>query len=642
MGSISFHSMLLYPVPNNGETRKSSFMLLRVLLIACLLAFPLFTIQAQDSTPTPITWNDAPDTPATRHLGDWMAAAGWYSPEKIYGPFEERGFEVGDETEFRPLLYAVSGATPSFVLKYKSPNFYFWFPPEVQVDEEALIKSAHYLETTAIPQIHAFFGDIDPLGIDGDHRVHIVHEEFIYYGAVGVFRPDDQCPVFLCESSNQRDILYYSLDWADINTDQYFTTIAHEYQHLIRYFQDGNERRWFNEGLSQLGEHLSGYSPEYSVGNNLNIFLDNPDHRLDSWADYITDPSVYYGSSFLFLLYLYERLGLEFVQKAAESPYDGLAAVYRTLAITHPHISLDEIFTDWLIANYLDDPFVADGRYYYGTLAVPLRIYAEQLRPQLDSPIQISRDVNQYGANYFELPAGEYKLLFDGAETTALAPTLPVSGDWMWWSYDAEGSSTRLIRAIDLRDITNASLEFDLWTDLENDFDWFDVMISFDEGERWKPLSTPEMRRPNPRIPVPYISGQTGGWLHQQIDLTPYTGQEILIRFQTTTDNATSFTGALLDNITIPELDWLDDVETLDTGWESQGFLRVTNTVPQNWSLTFIQKGPSPDVTTINLIDGMNNQTLTVEEGGGVLVVGAMAPLTALKASYKLVIETLP
>jgi immune inhibitor A len=613
------------------------FRALALLLVLFVSSLTLPLLHAQEPT---ISWDDAPDAPAMRHLGDWMNAAGWYTNEEIYGPFLEEEFEVGDEVEFSPLMGGFDGFTSTYALRYKSEAAYFWFSPGTRVDEKELAAAAQRLDESVLPQIRAIYGDPSPVGIDGDPRFHIIHDDYIDYGAVGVFRPDDQCAKFLCPEGNQRDILYYSLDWAPVNTQEYFTTIAHEYQHLIRYFRDGNERRWMNEGLSQLGEHLAGYAPEFAVGDNLDIFLSNPDSRLDGWADYTMDPGIYYGSSYLFMIYLYERLGLDFIRALAESPLDGLAAVYETIEALESDVHLDGLFGDWLVANYLDDPFVADGRYYYATLTVPPDAYTELLRPVTDRPEQLNRQLNQYGANYFELPEGTYNLLFDGAETAPMSPTTPASGEWMWWSYDAEGAVTSLERSFDLTQVENATLEFDLWYNLESDFDWFDVMVSFDNGLRWKPLSNDEMYESTDRIPVPYFTGSSPGWLHEQIDLTPYVGKEIMIRFETATDGSTSLTGTLIDNIAVPELGFTDDVESTDAGWLAEGFIRVPENVPQNWSLAYIQKGSSPSVQLIPLSsEHIGSMTLNVGEGGGVLVVGAMAPLTGEKASYKMTIE---
>lgn len=602
------------------------------LLSSALLA----AAQDEDS----LTWDDAPDAAPLRHIGDWLVGAGWNTPAEMMGPFTERPFEVGDETQFSSALYDFEDSRTTYVLRYKSEGAYFWFTEDAVVDMDELAAAGEYFDHTLQPYIRSVFGMEKLPGIDGDPRLHIVHEPYLGFGAVGVFRPEDQCPRSLCPTSNQRDVVYYSLDWGAVNSDEYLTTLTHEYQHVIRFAQDGNERRWMNEGLSQLGEHLSGFAPEYSVGENLDIFLANPDNRLDGWADIDTDPSIYYGSSYLFMVYLYERFGLDFIRALAESPLDGLAAVHHTLRQTGQAVGLDQVFMDWLLANYLDDPFVADGHYYYSTLRVPIKVGSSPIELLEGEQVILNHDINQYGANYFELEEGSYTLLFDGSDQTPIADASPHSGQWMWWGYNAESSIARLTRSLDLREVESATLQFALWYDTERDFDWIDILVSMDGGRKWKALSSSQMLPSDDLIPVAHYSGRSPGWINEKIDLSPFAGHEVLLRFEYATDGSYSLGGILLDDIAIPELGWSDDVEQLDETWQVEGFLRVPQGVAQQWSLAFIQKGKPPTVEIFSLsADNIIRTDLTVPEAGGVLVIGAMAPLTAEKTEYKIVIE---
>jgi hypothetical protein len=193
------------------------------LLLSLLVAVSSLYAQAPEDE---ITWDDAPNPPVVRHIGDWMADSGWYSAEEIYGPFAEDHFEVGDEAEFGSAAAEYESGKSTYVLRYKSDSAYFWFPPDYPIDEAQLTTAAHYFDDVIQPSVRSIFGDEDLPGIDDDIHLHIVHQEYIGYGAIGVFRPDDQCPSFLCESSNQRDIIYYSLDWSGVNTDGHLTTLA--------------------------------------------------------------------------------------------------------------------------------------------------------------------------------------------------------------------------------------------------------------------------------------------------------------------------------------------------------------------------------------------------------------------------------
>ena len=62
-------------------------------------------------------------------------------------------------------------------------------------------------------------------------------------------------------------------------------------------------------------------------------------------------------------------------------------------------------------------------------------------------------------------------------------------------------------------------------------------------------------------------------WIEAEFDLSQYRGREVRVRFTYFTDMAAVEDGALLDNISIPAIDFRDDFEGPDlTGWQAQGF----------------------------------------------------------------------
>jgi len=610
------------------------------LILFCVPLMATAQTSPQDST---ITWDDAPTPAPIRHIGDWQVSMGWATPEEVYGPFPEETFQVGDTTEFAPIDTFNTTTPETYELFYISERAYFWFLIGVEPDIDDLEIAAHYFDTIIAPEVEGLFGQPDLPGIDADPRLHIVHHEFLAFGAVGIFRPTDQCAVEFCANSNQRDAIYYSLDWGRVNSQEYLTTIAHEYQHVIRHANDGNERRWMNEGLSQLAEHLSGFEPEIASGGNVEIYLENTDMRLDGWADFNTSPGPYYGAGYLFTVYLFERFGTDFVRELAASPYDGLAAVHETLKQLDIDITLDQVFTDWILANYLDDPFVEDGLYYYSNLRVPVQVDTDPIQVGSSDTTSLTRNLNQYGANYFDLAGGAtYEFSFDGDAETLITGIDPSSGQWVWWSYNAESSAARLTRTVDLTTVNNATLEFALWYDVEDNFDWLSVLVSTDNGASWKTLETDTMQSPSDEIPIAAYTGTTFRWQEESLDLTPYAGDEIMIRFEYVTDGTFTYTGALIDDIRIPEISWYDDVETLDTEWDIDGFLRIPPRVDQEWVVAVIQKGSAPSVDFMAL-DAKNsgNMTISPPPEGVVIVIGAMAPLTAEQAEYTLVINEL-
>src|SRR5258705_3591497 len=80
-----------------------------------------------------------------------------------------------------------------------------------------------------------------------------------------------------------------------------------------------------------------------------------------------------------------------------------------------------------------------------------------------------------------------------------------------------------------------------------------------------------------------------GQWIEEQVDLTPYAGKHILLRFWVVNDDEFNAPGLLIDNIRIPELSYADGAEQGDRDWQAQGFVRVSGELPQTLALRLIR-----------------------------------------------------
>ena len=137
-----------------------------------------------------------------------------------------------------------------------------------------------------------------------------------------------------------------------------------------------------------------------------------------------------------------------------------------------------------------------------------------------------------------------------------------------------------------------------------------------------------------------FSTGRSNDWVQESIDLTPYAGQVVQIRFEYVTDPILTFGGITFDNIAIPEIAFYDDAES-DNGWLAEGFVRATGYVPQRWHLMLITyENGAPVVTPIELAE---DNTATAEfslsnDGGGrpYLIIAATAPMTLEPAHYQL------
>ncbi|HIC93979.1 MAG TPA: hypothetical protein EYP09_07000, partial [Anaerolineae bacterium] len=353
--------------------------------------------------------------------------------------------------------------TITATLRCVTPHVYMWVEEGCEVDQEALEKSARRFEEQTYPTNRAFFGSEWTPGVDNDPHLSILHARGLGDSVAGYYSVADQYSRLINPYSNEREMFYINLDSIQPGTDFYDGVLAHEFQHMIHWALDRNEDTWVNEGLSELASYLNGYS----VGGADFFYSRSPDTQLTSWPDGPGEAGPNYGASYLFMAYFLERFGEEAMKAVVAHPANGIAGFEAVLA--ERGLRFEDVFADWLIANYLDDPHLEDGRYGYRELEV--------LSPRLDQthdryPVQRSTTVHQYGADYIELSGeGDVAIEFRGSTRVKLVPNEPHSGRFYWWSNRGDNSDMTLTRPFDLRGLSQATLEVWLWYDIEEDWD---------------------------------------------------------------------------------------------------------------------------------------------------------------------------
>lgn len=111
----------------------------------------------------------------------------------------------------------------------------------------------------------------------------------------------------------------------------------------------------------------------------MNFFLDHPENSLVDWDDHYdaeTGPETLadYGQAYLLQIYLYEKLGQNFIQALATSPVSGVEGVNQTLADFGPDFDFKELFRRFSIAVAIDSDSVGDGIYNFDTIDLNVNI----------------------------------------------------------------------------------------------------------------------------------------------------------------------------------------------------------------------------------------------------------------------------
>lgn len=537
-------------------------------------------------------------------------------------------------------------------LVYRTPHVYMFVEVGQQVDLAAVQRSAEAFEQIIRPRVHDVFGSEWSPGIDGDPHLYVLHATRLGNWVAAYYGSSSSYPAAAVANSNEREMFYVNLDTmrGAIGSDYYEGVLAHEFQHMVHWYVDRNEDTWLNEGLSELATLLTGYG----MSNFAQAFLRDPALQLNTWPEASGQRGAHYGASFLFAAYFYQRYGERATTTLVRDPANGLASVDQTLAqigATDPLTGAPEtavdLFADWLVTNLLQDPTVGDGRYAY-TLpdleGLPRAAITATLSPAGATRVA---EAPQWGAHYLALPDGRFRLNFSGDVTVGIVPTDAHSGRMMWWSNRADDSDSRLTRAFDLRGVSQATLRFWTWYQIETLWDYAYVMVSTDDGATWTPLASSRTTTDDPHGNAygPGYTGESGGWVEETIDLSPYAGKQILLRFEYITDDAVTQPGFLLDDIRIPEIGYADDVEGDDGGWISEGWLRTDNVLPQEFLVLLVQPSASPLVTRLlgagQAPQGEWELTLSSSSEPAVLVVAGLAPVTTEPARYRLTLTPL-
>jgi len=555
-------------------------------------------------------------------------------------------YQVGDKENFWVLNSDTAEHTQiEATLVYITPHSYFWAEDASDVNKSDVKALMDEFENSIYPTDREFFGSEANPGIDGDPHIYVIYAGNLGTNIGGYYNSSDGFSPLVNEYSNAHET-YVLVDSQPLGDEYAYSTLAHEFVHMIQNASDRNDVSWLNEGFAEVGAFLNGYD----IGGADWYYVQNPDIQLNSWADNTSpDFSAHYGQSFLYLTYFLDRFGEEATKALTNNPANDLQSVDDTLAqlnITDPQtgqlITADDVFMDWAATLYLMDESVGDGRYIYNNYPEAPQISVSESIS--DCPSTTSGSVNQYGIDGFTITcAGDHTLKFSGSTVVGLLPTEANSGGFTFWSNLGNESDMTLTREFDLTNVSGpVTLNYSMWYDIEENWDYLYLEASTD-GKTWQILTTPSGTDYNPTGNA-YgwgYTGQTGDWVEDEIDLSQFAGQKVQIRFEYITDAAVNGEGFLLDNVRVDAAGYTSDFEADDGGWIAEGFARVENVLPQTFRLSLIIKG---DTTTVTHITVNADQTaefpFSLKPGEeAILIVTGTTRYTRVPAAYQIEIE---
>ncbi len=374
-------------------------------------------------------------------------------------------------------------------------------------------------------------------------------------------------------------------NWAERLENTFYGTTIHELQHLIHDDNDSDEESWINEGMSTFSEYLGGYGHD---AGSINFYLDHPENSLVNWDEHrvtATGPETIadYGQVYLFTLYMNDKFGKEFIRSLAKNKENGLNGVNDALKANKISMDFTKLYQNFITALALDNDRQGD---VYDIDSIDLRSL-----PIDSEGTPRGMTINYEKALTYEkegVPAwgGDFKQLdfqdkintikFDGVDFLpmpweSVADPLG-SGNQVLWGNKGDELDNALIFEADLSGVDTATLTFDNYIDIEEQWDFGVVQVSTDGGQTWTSLANENTRSDvveegYPRIKenLPGFTGYYDNWQKETFDLNAYAGQKVHVAFRYLTDWGYNDSGWFIDNIAIPEIGYSNDGSSTDS-----------------------------------------------------------------------------
>jgi immune inhibitor A len=459
------------------------------------------------------------------------------------------------------------------------------------------------------------------------------------------------------ETYYDRNVIHLdSYDWTNrLGADVarpfvYESTVAHEYQHLLHDDLDADEVSFINEGCSMYAEMLCGYGEPWGY---IEQFLYTPDNSLTEWGDQgdiniIAD----YGAAAMFTIYLNDHFGgAEFISALAANQANGEEGVTATLAAAgYADWDFKRVFDAWKMANLIHSDDFGDGWYNYVSIDLndpragdltTLKIkpgmgfvtqsYAFQYTWTQDGYNTGTYLLGPYGTDYLkiqgqrvgQLPKLNFKFdgndYFDPGWKLTAGPAVPGFSGNVWYSGASDLRDVAIIGTVDLSGMDEATLTFDTYYAIEEQWDFGFVQVSTDGGSTWTSLANAYTRsdivpdgHPDIAANLPGFTGFGSG--NMAFDLSGYVGGEVMIAFRYMTDWGYTEQGWFVDNIAI-------NGEIVDNGDDIRSFVSMQPPQEVDFSVILYAPAYSNDeislpykMETLNLAD--DTETVTKNLAG--------------------------
>ena len=558
-------------------------------------------------------------------------------------PSDQPQYEIGDRKTFKLLMGEdVKYESVDMELRGMTDRVLIWVQDDVAYPRWRARNIAQRLETQVLDPMQRLFQYEEPPGIDGDRRLYVALMLDSSEAPLAYFLKSSTFPHRYYEDSNEREMLVVNLSW-DEGYDYFdhllFEVVAHEYIHALHHHSDFGEELWLDEGLAGYAGYIASSSRLQGglAQQTADAFLEAPQTGLTHWFA-VEEKGPKYGAAFLFVLYLVEQYGQDIVPALLKEKANGWSSVAKVLrAFTDD--SADEVFADWVLANYLQD--VRRG---YGYRSLDAELSAPEPAASYNSyPATHEGNLHQYGTEYITVDArgaDKLNLRLRQDRDARLVKQAAADGDHFYFAVTSIWGNSTLTREFDLSAVDRAWLEYQVWYNLTDDLEYGYVTISTDGGRSWEALSGIIMRSSEVYedfYPRGY-SRRAANWRTERINISDYAPGKILLRFEVNSSYRTDYGGMAIDDLRIRNIGYHEDFESPDDSWVADGWIRTDNRLPNNTWLQVVQDTRDGLHISRSLIHGNGDLMVDLQPGvSQVLVaVSPVVPYTSLKTEYEL------
>ncbi len=558
-------------------------------------------------------------------------------------PAEPPAHEIGDREylwlgfgqDFEPKRSQVE-------LRGMTERVLIWAHTEVEYPKWRAQALARDLERAVLDPVQRLFQFAEPPGADGDPRLFVAMIHDPDGTSLGYFAREDVYPEDLDAYGNGREMMVVNLAWDDdydFFDEILIEVVAHEYLHILQFHSDLGEELWLDEGLAEYAAYRASKPYLSRAGPHIRAdeFLEAPGTGLTQWQA-VEERGPKYGAAFIFVMYLTQRFGDDIAARLLTDKANGWQSVVNALG-GEAGASADEVFADWVLANYF-----LDYRRGHGYKELDADLQAPQPSAGYNSfPATHESKLPQYGTDYIAVDVrGADKLLlrlWQDDEARLVNEATP-EGDHFYYAVASDKAHNRLTRAFDLSAVNSAWLEFRLWHNLADDLEYGYVTVSGDGGQSWKVLRGIFSSAADVYGKY-YVYGYTGrpaNWLPERINLSRFAPGRVLVGFEVNSSYATEYGGMAIDDLRIREIDFHDGFETSDESWQAAGWIRTDNRLPSRAWLQAAQDTRDGLQISRALVTGDGELRVDILPGvtQALVAVSPIVPQTSLPTEYEL------